>query len=140
MYVPKHPSGVYVPPLTSQTLTVFLENVLSKKYPNPSSDTITVLAGLEDADTALTGFVGTLDAAIKNGRTLDIRRKAVRAAIAAVAGAYQTGLVSYFMNRDLFPTLLKVRAGEGLSTRSCTHVAVANMPCSTRQGPKTGFL
>ena len=94
--------------LTNQTLTTFLEVVLSKKYPNPGSDVISVLAGLEDADAILSAFVTTLEHAIKDGRTLDIRRKAVRAVIAAVAGAYQTGLVSYCINRDLFPALLKV--------------------------------
>lgn len=94
--------------LTDQTLVVFLEVVLNKKYPNPNSDTISVLAGLEDADNTLSTFVGTLETTIRRGRTLDIRRKAVRAAIAAVAGAYQTGLVSYFVNQDLFPALLKV--------------------------------
>lgn len=38
-----------------------------------------------------------------------IRLKAVRAALSMTAGAYQTGLVSYFTHRDLFPSLVKVR-------------------------------
>src|ERR1700743_1685519 len=36
--------------LTNKTLTIFLGSVLSKKYTNPSSDIITVLARLHDAD------------------------------------------------------------------------------------------
>ena len=96
--------------LTIQTLTVFLESILGKKYASPSADIISVLAGLEGVDSAFTNFVATLDWVIRDGRSLDIRQKAVRAALAAVAGAYQTGLVSYFINRDLFPSLMKVSA------------------------------
>lgn len=54
--------------LTLQTLTAFLEAVLSKKYPSPSSDIILVLAGLEDVDEVLTDFVGGLDDILRNGR------------------------------------------------------------------------
>lgn len=55
--------------LTTQTLTVFLGNVLSKKYTNPSSDIIEVLAGLDDVDSVFTELVTTLDVAMKSGRT-----------------------------------------------------------------------
>jgi hypothetical protein len=41
---------------------------LGKKYTNPSSDIITVLAGLDYVDTVFTDFVGALDAIIRNGR------------------------------------------------------------------------
>jgi hypothetical protein len=37
-----------------------------------------------------------------------LRQKAVRATIAVVSGGYQTALVSYFINRDFFPALMKV--------------------------------
>jgi hypothetical protein len=50
-------------------LTVFLAAVLSKKYTNPSSDIITILAGLHDADAVLSDLVGTIDGVIKNGRS-----------------------------------------------------------------------
>ncbi|KAL9093402.1 MAG: hypothetical protein Q9159_000256 [Coniocarpon cinnabarinum] len=90
------------------TLIVFLENILSKRYPNPSSDSVNVLAGLEDADGILSDFATTLEASIKDGRTLDIRERAVQAVTAAVAGAYQTVLVSYFINEDLFAALMKL--------------------------------
>ena len=39
-----------------------------------------------------------------------IRLKAVQLANVTVAGAYKTSLVSYFVNRDLFPALIKVFA------------------------------
>lgn len=54
--------------LTGQTLTVFLDAALSKKYTNPSSDIISVLAGLHDADVVMAEFVGALDMVIRNGR------------------------------------------------------------------------
>lgn len=38
----------------------------------------------------------------------DIRLKAVRTAIAVVAGGYHTALVSYFVHRDFFPALMKL--------------------------------
>ena len=38
----------------------------------------------------------------------ELRHKAVKTAIAVVSGGYQTALVSYFINRDFFPALMKV--------------------------------
>jgi hypothetical protein len=39
---------------------------------------------------------------------VELRRKAIRVAIAMTSGAYKTSLVSYFTHRDLFPSLMKV--------------------------------
>ena len=50
-------------------MTVFLDAALTKKYTNPSSDVISVLAGLNDADAFMTDFVATLDTSIRNGRS-----------------------------------------------------------------------
>ena len=107
-----------------KTLTVFLACVLKKKYTNPSSDVITVLAGLDDVDHAISNFVAVLDGIIRNGSSCkcprliieshlltaldDLRLKAIRTAIAMTGGAYKTSLVSYFTHRDLFPSLMKV--------------------------------
>lgn len=52
-----------------QTLSTFLVSILSKKYTNPSSDIITVLAGLDTIDAVFTDFVGSLDYIIRNGKT-----------------------------------------------------------------------
>ena len=52
-----------------QTLTAFLGGVLSKRYTNPSSDVITVLAGLNDVDYLISEFVNAIDGILKNGRT-----------------------------------------------------------------------
>ncbi|KAF2762195.1 DUF1741-domain-containing protein [Pseudovirgaria hyperparasitica] len=89
------------------TLTVFLGAVLSKRYTNPSSDIISVLAGLNDADKVLMEFVGVLESIIRNGRSMEVRQKAVQTALAMTSGAWGTGLISYFTHRDLFPAIMK---------------------------------
>ncbi|KAL3479864.1 hypothetical protein BJX99DRAFT_53262 [Aspergillus californicus] len=99
------------PPVDSyslETLTVFLACVLKKKYTNPSSDVITVLAGLDRVDQVISDFVAVLDNIIRSGSTNDIRFKAIRTAIAMTSGAYKTSLVSYFTHRDLFPSIMKL--------------------------------
>jgi hypothetical protein len=53
----------------TQTLSTFFIVVLGKKYTNPSSDIITVLAGLDQIDTVFTEFVGALDSIIRNGKS-----------------------------------------------------------------------
>ncbi|CAN9366457.1 unnamed protein product [Alternaria alternata] len=90
-----------------ETLTVFLDAALTKKYTNPSSDIISVLTGLNDADTVMTDFVATLDTAIRGGRDVPLRLRAVRATLSITAAGFQTALPSYFTHRDLFPSLMK---------------------------------
>ncbi|KAF2866097.1 hypothetical protein BDV95DRAFT_211991 [Massariosphaeria phaeospora] len=89
------------------TLTVFLDSALTKRYTNPSSDIIAVLAGLHDADAVMSDFVATLDTIIRNGRSLTLRLKAVRTTLSITAAGFQTALPSYFTHRDLFPSLMK---------------------------------
>ncbi|KAI4135251.1 MAG: hypothetical protein LQ341_005904, partial [Variospora aurantia] len=108
------------------TLTVFLDTVLAKRYTNPSSEIITVLAGLDEVDGIFLDFANAVENVIRTGGAgmfdayipstagccidsfaVSIRRKAVKVAIALTAGAYQTSLVSYFTHRDLFPCLMK---------------------------------
>lgn len=87
---------------------MFFAVVLAKKFTTPSSDVIEVVAGLDNVDTVFFDLVATLDHAIKDGRTQQLRQKAVRTAIAVVAGGYQTALISYFVHRDFFPALMKL--------------------------------
>jgi hypothetical protein len=106
-------------------LTVFSSVVLGKRYTNPSSDIIYVLAGLDRVDTVFSELVAALETTIRSGRTgemhfvsnfvvpthvfaVAIQQKAVHTSIAVVAGGYQTALVSYFHHRDFFPALMKV--------------------------------
>ncbi|EEQ84943.2 uncharacterized protein BDCG_08212 [Blastomyces dermatitidis ER-3] len=90
-----------------ETLTTLLGGVLTKKYTNPSSDIITVLAGIDEVDHVIADFVAALDGIIRNGATSEIRIKAVEAAISMTSGGYKTSLISYFMHRDIFPALMK---------------------------------
>jgi len=55
---------------------------------------------------------------------VEIRQKAVEAALAVVSGAYQTSLLSYFTHRDLFPALMKVWWSVVLFTHKRLMVAV----------------
>ncbi|KAH8153934.1 uncharacterized protein LAJ45_01701 [Morchella importuna] len=89
------------------TLNVFLREVLSKKYTNLSSDIISLLTGLDNVDSIFTDFVASLDTCIRSGRSVEARRKAIQVAVCIACGAFQTGLLSYFTHRDLFPALMK---------------------------------
>ncbi len=93
--------------LTGQTLTVFLGVTLAKRYTNPSSDIITVIAGLDEVDAVFLEFANVIEQCIRTGRVFELRQKAIDTALALTAGAYQTSLVSYFSYRDLFPALMK---------------------------------
>ncbi|EGP91136.1 unnamed protein product [Zymoseptoria tritici ST99CH_1A5] len=90
------------------TLTVFFQRVMSKKFSNASSDIIEVLAGIDNVDAVFYDLVDTLDHAVKDGRSTELRQKAVQTATSVVSGGYQTALVSYFVNRDFFPALMKL--------------------------------
>ncbi|ATY60254.1 hypothetical protein A9K55_006123 [Cordyceps militaris] len=89
------------------TLKVFLSCVLTKRYAHPSSAIIALLAGLDRIDTVFTDFVGTLDVAIRMGDDLEQRHKAIGVLLAITAGAYQTTLLTYMIQRDLFPAVIK---------------------------------
>ncbi|KAI1815774.1 hypothetical protein GGS20DRAFT_575977 [Poronia punctata] len=90
-----------------ETLTTFFSAVLPKRYTNPSSDMIAILAGLDQVDTIFTDFVGALDTIIRNGKTLELRQRAVEVVLSITSGAYQTSLLTYFIQRDLFPAIMK---------------------------------
>ncbi|RKF62282.1 UPF0588 membrane protein C20F10.02c [Erysiphe neolycopersici] len=91
-----------------ETCTALMAAVFRKKYTNPSSDVIDVLAGLDQVDTVFTDFVTALDNTIRNGRSsVDLRQKAIESALCLVSGAYQTSLLSFFICRDLFLSLMK---------------------------------
>ncbi|KAF4982807.1 hypothetical protein FZEAL_1659 [Fusarium zealandicum] len=89
------------------TLSVFLSCLLSKRYPHPSSDIMVILAGLDHIDTVFTEFVSALEGIIRNAKDLEIRYKAIEVLLAVTAGAYQTTLLTYLIQRDLFPAVMK---------------------------------
>lgn len=39
---------------------------------------------------------------------MEIRQKAVEVALAVTSGAYQTSLLTYLIQRDMFPSVMKV--------------------------------
>ncbi|KAI0843257.1 DUF1741-domain-containing protein [Hypoxylon sp. FL0890] len=90
-----------------ETLTTFFSAILPKKYTNPSSDIIAVLAGLDQVDAVFTDFVGALEGIIRNGTSMEVRQKAVEVVLSITSGAYQTSLLTYFIQRDLFPAIMK---------------------------------
>lgn len=87
---------------------MFLRELLKKRFTNYSSDVIGLLTGLHNVDAVFTDFVAGLEGYIRNGRNVGIRRKAVQVALCISCGAFQTGLLSYFTHRDLFPAIVKV--------------------------------
>ncbi|KAG5977859.1 hypothetical protein E4U55_006482 [Claviceps digitariae] len=89
------------------SLSTFFSCLLSKKYPHPSSDIITVLAGLDHIDAVFTDFTNTFDSIIRNGESSSTRHKAIKVLLAFTAGAYQTTLFTYLIQRDLFPAVMK---------------------------------
>ena len=90
-----------------ENLSAFLSAVFTKRYTNPSTDVIEVLGGLDSIDKLVSDLVNGLEAIIRQSAKSEFRSKAIDTAIAMVAGAFQTSLVSYFMHRDLFPALMK---------------------------------
>lgn len=89
------------------TLKAFLGAVLAKKYSTPTTDIINVLAGLDHVDTVFSDFVGGLDIIIRTGKSLELRQKAIQVVLTVTSGAYQTSLLTYFIQRDLFPAVIK---------------------------------
>ncbi|OAA33702.1 hypothetical protein AAL_01167 [Moelleriella libera RCEF 2490] len=89
------------------TLTIFFSCLLSKRYPHPSSDIISIVAGLDQIDAVFTNFVSVLDTIVRSGRSLAVRHQAVNVLLAVTAGAYRTTLLTYMIQRDLFPALMK---------------------------------
>ena len=104
-----------------------MTKVFSKKYTNPSSDIIEVLAGLDNVDTVFNDLVTALDNTISSGKTgessrlefvcifltlsiVRLQKKAVQVALCVASGAFQTGLLTYFTQRDFFPSLMRVSA------------------------------
>ncbi|KIV97791.1 hypothetical protein PV10_01499 [Exophiala mesophila] len=90
-----------------ENLTAFLCAVFDKKYPNPNTDVIDVLAGLDTIDKSMSDLVHSLESMIRLASNPVLRTKAVDTVLALVAGGFHTSLVSYFMHRDLFSALMK---------------------------------
>jgi hypothetical protein len=87
---------------------VFVGAMLAKKWAHASSDVIAALAGIDRVDAVMTEFVGAVDGVIKTAPDFALRAKAIDVLLAITAGAYQTSLLTYLIQRDLFPSVMKV--------------------------------
>ena len=56
----------------------------------------------------MTDLVATLETTTRNGRTTRVRQQAVQVALCVTSGAFNTGLLTYFTQRDLFPSLMRL--------------------------------
>jgi len=90
-----------------ENFTAFLAAVLAKRFTNPSTDIIEVLAGLENVDKNMTDLVTGLENLISKSTSETLQRKAVDCTVATVAGSYQTSIVAYFIHKDFFHGLMK---------------------------------
>lgn len=50
--------------------------------------------------------------------TVELRHKAIGVLLAITAGAYQTTLLTYMIQRDLFPAVMKVSHGSFSTART----------------------
>jgi hypothetical protein len=62
-----------------QTLTALLGGVLTKKFTNPSSDVIAILAGLDEVDRVISEFVSAIDGIIRGGGSCEFERTGTHA-------------------------------------------------------------
>ncbi|EXJ81768.1 hypothetical protein A1O1_07833 [Capronia coronata CBS 617.96] len=90
-----------------ENLTAFLCAVFTKKYTNPNTDVIEVLAGLDAIDKLMSDLVQTLETIVRLEAQEAVRTRALYAVLALVSGGFHTSLASYFMHRDLFSALIK---------------------------------
>ena len=66
----------------------------------------------------MSDLVHSLESMIRLASNPVLRTKAVDTVLALVAGGFHTSLVSYFMHRDLFSALMKVRYKVSISISS----------------------
>ncbi|ODV92967.1 hypothetical protein CANCADRAFT_1566 [Tortispora caseinolytica NRRL Y-17796] len=84
------------------SLQVFLKAVFAKKYPNSTSDFISILAGPNKIDELMYDFVSVLDSAIDSSGPESLRITALHTALIAVQGSYRSSLIYCFLSKDLF--------------------------------------
>ena len=63
---------------------------------------------------------------------VDVRFRAIEVLLAITAGAYQTTLLTYMIQRDLFPSVMRVR----LPLLAANYLRVSKLtPCSSSKTP-----
>lgn len=108
-----------------------MQNVFSKKFISPSSDLITVFAGLESIDHVFSEFLENISEIIKLPResshplTLSVQVNSIRAANIAAGGSYQTSLSSYFTHHNLFNSIMSFIDSASKDTTAMAYIGDA---------------
>ncbi|CAI2167123.1 6512_t:CDS:10 [Funneliformis geosporum] len=93
------------------TLCALLQGIFSKRFNNFCFEIITLLTGLNNADTVFPQFVDTIKCLMNDGETAEVKYEALRLAIVVVCGnsnINQNSLNGYFMKDDIFDPLIKI--------------------------------
>ncbi|KAF9551579.1 hypothetical protein EC957_006471 [Mortierella hygrophila] len=93
-----------------QTLTVVLGEIFRKKFHNWSFDVIHLLTGLSHADLVFRTLLHELCTILDSEESLHMQVVALRLAIALACGndnVNKNSLNEYFMQKDIFPSLIK---------------------------------
>lgn len=90
----------------AQTLIVLLQHAYAKKW--TSTDIINLFTGLDKADDLWSLLVIALDHCIRHESSLQLREYGLQLALTMVSGANQGPLNVYFMQRDLFVSIVEV--------------------------------
>ncbi|KAG0005197.1 hypothetical protein BGZ79_006283 [Entomortierella chlamydospora] len=95
-----------------QTLTIVLGEIFRKKFHNWSFDVIHLLTGLTHADLVFRTLVQGINDILGGDESLAIKVVALRLAVALACGndnVNKNSLNEYFMQKDIFASLIKVR-------------------------------
>ncbi|KAI7817659.1 hypothetical protein BC939DRAFT_465180 [Gamsiella multidivaricata] len=93
-----------------QTLTIVLGEIFRKKFHNWSFDVIHLLTGLSHADLVFRTLIQGLSTILGSDEPLKLQVVALRLAIALACGndnVNKNTLNEYFMQKDIFPSLIK---------------------------------
>lgn len=90
-----------------------LQSFLGRDLPNYSYDIMSLLAGsLEQADVVFPEFVAGLDGIIQNAdASPELKQRILALTLLFVTSINQGSVNSYFLRRDLFSSVVKVRLG-----------------------------
>ncbi|KAK9471058.1 uncharacterized protein V1510DRAFT_368759 [Dipodascopsis tothii] len=99
------------------TLNVLVREILAKHYTNQSADVISLLTGITRVDSVLPELVTNLEIVLKRSELEgDLRVLALSTTVSIVCDLYRTGLIEFFIHRDLFPALVQLTVDPATTT------------------------
>lgn len=109
MPLARHPVILII--VTLQVLHTSLQSFLVRDLPNYSFDIMSLLAGsLEQADLVLPDFVTGLDSILQNTEAPpELKERTLALTLLFVTSINQGSVNSYFLRRDFFSSVIKVR-------------------------------